>query len=75
MEVCLFGQFLNGVSPVAEDPLFAIQEGYGAFTGTRVLVSGVQGNQPRIGPECFDVYRQFVLGSLYNGKVIGFSPK
>jgi hypothetical protein len=47
-KAAMFGQLLDGVTPIPEDPFFAVDIGDRASTGRRVGVTRIVGHQPEI---------------------------
>jgi hypothetical protein len=68
----LFSQLLDAVPAIAQNPLFAIQEGDAAGGGTGVLVADVQRDEPALTAQFADVQRAFPFGAFNNGELVGF---
>ena len=60
-ERCLFRQIFNGVTTVAQDPIFAVQVGDATLCGSRVLEPWVQGDVSRGATKLGDVNGLFIF--------------
>src|SRR5690606_26608256 len=54
-------QLFNGISPVAENAFFADDVDNGTFAGSRISVTGVEGNGASLRPKIPDVDRNFTF--------------
>ena len=65
-EGAFFREFGDVVAAVAKDSRFAIDEGDGAFAGTRIAVSRIKGDATGLIAERRDIHPDFTLGA-YDG--------
>ena len=69
----LFGQVLDGVAPVTQNPVLAIHIGNGALGAARVQVAVIEGNQSGIFAQRTDIETGFVLGAFDNRELVALS--
>ena len=69
----LFGQVLDGVAAVTENPLLAVHVGNGTLGAARVQVTVVQGHQAGTLAQSADVETVFVFGAFNHGEFVTLS--
>ena len=71
-EVAALGDHFHRIAAVAEDALFAVQEGDGAAGGTGVGVAFVQGDVAGGAEQLADIQGPIAFGALHKGQFVGF---